>query len=240
MSLTLQAAIWGLVAALPLLVGAAVAIRRSPSPRVVGLVAAFGAGALISAVSFDLVLAASEKDVPRYALGVGVALGAITYWLGKRAIGRRQESGGGSSRGAALLLGAALDGIPEAFILGLSLAIGGGVSLPFLVAVVISNFPEGMAATAELRESPEFKPARLLRTWAVVVAVCAVVAGLGGLLGEKAPLEGAMSEGFAAGALLSMVTGDLVPEAEKKVGALTGLLAVLGFAVAFALHQLGE
>lgn len=240
MTLPLQAGLWGLVGALPLLIGASVAIRRSPSAKIVGLVAAFGAGALISAVAFDLVLEATEKGPPRGALGAGVAAGALAYFFGVRAIGRRQRSGGGSSRGQALLLGAVLDGVPEAFIIGISLAIEGSIGLPFLVAVVVSNFPEGMASASEMREEPGFKPARLLRTWAVVVAVCGLVSYLGGLVGEKAPLEGVPAQGFAAGALLSMVTGDLVPEAEKKIGALTGLLAVLGFAVACLLHEMGR
>ncbi len=240
MALAIQAGLWGVVGALPLLIGAAVAIRRGPPPKIVGLVAAFGAGALISAVAFDLVLEATAKGPPRGALGAGVAAGAIAYFLGVRAIGRRQGSSGGSSRGQALLLGAVLDGVPEAFIIGISLAIDGTIGLPFLLAVVVSNFPEGMASAAEMREEPGFKAARLLRTWAVVVLVCGLVSYLGGLVGEKAPLEGVLAQGFAAGALLSMVTGDLVPEAEKKVGTLTGLLAVLGFAVACVVHEMGS
>ena len=44
---------------------------------------------------------------------------------------------------------------------------------------------------------------------------------------------------FAAGALLTMLTDDLIPEARELAGLGAGLAAELGFAVAFALHQEG-
>ena len=58
---------------------------------------------------------------------------------GSEYLERRSKAGSTSSRGLALLMGAALDGIPES-ILGISIAAGGGFSLPFLVAVIVSNF----------------------------------------------------------------------------------------------------
>jgi ZIP family zinc transporter len=240
MSDWLQAALWGVAAAIPLLIGAAIAARFDVSARVVGLISAFGAGALISAVSFELTLDAAEAELPAVA-AVGLASGAIVYWAGKRLLAQRSsDSGGGSSRGLSLLMGATLDGIPESFILGLSVATGGGVSIPFLVAVAISNFPEGMASAAELRDDPDFDTRRLLLMWTGVVGVSAVFAGLGGWLGSDASTEvTVIANAFAAGALLTMVTVDLVPEADENAGSAAGLGAVLGFAVAFALHQLG-
>jgi len=54
-----------LVPALPLLVGAWIALKWKVPGRVVGFVSAFGAGALISAIAFELVLDASELRTPR-------------------------------------------------------------------------------------------------------------------------------------------------------------------------------
>jgi ZIP family zinc transporter len=231
---------WGAIASLPLLIGAAIAAKSDVSARTVGLISAFGAGALISAVSFELTLDAAEEGL-HVTAAISLALGAIVYWYGKRLLSKRSESsGGGSSRGLALLMGATLDGIPESFILGLSVATGGGVSVPFLVAVAVSNFPEGMASAAELRGSKGFDTKRLLLMWASVVGVCSLSAGLGGWLGAEASTEVTVfANAFAAGSLLTMVTVDLIPEADENAGAAAGLAAVFGFAVAFALHQLG-
>ena len=235
-----QAALWGAVAAAPLLIGALLALRLSPSPKVVGLVAAFGAGALISALSFDLVLdAAAEGDL--WQLALGLTLGAITYWAGNLALAKRSATtSGGASRGLPLLLGSVLDGIPESFILGLGVAAGSGVSIPFLVAVSVSNFPEGMTSTSALKADPDFPPTRIIGMWAIVVAVSAGFAGFGGWLGDSVPTGVSVTaQAFAAGALLTMLTDDMIPDADDDVGSVAGLAVALGFAVAFGLHQMG-
>ena len=239
MNATLEAALWGAIAALPLLLGAMVALRFSLSRKWVGLTAAFGAGALISAVSFDLVLDASEEGQP-WALAIGLALGALAYWVGDRLIAKKTAGTSEGKRGLPLLMGAVLDGIPESFILGLTVASGLGVSAPFVVAVAISNLPEGMTSTASLKDDPKFSSRKLLALWAIVVLVCATVAGVGGWMGDSLPIEvTVLAQSFAAGALLTMITDALIPDADQDVGSVAGLAVATGFAVAFGLYQLG-
>jgi zinc transporter ZupT len=144
----LRAVLIGAVSAAPLVLGAWIALKRHPSNRVVGLISAFGAGALISAVAFELVLDAAGKKRPA-ALAAALALGAIVYFLGSTYLERRNKTGSASARGLALLMGATLDGIPESLILGISIAARVGLSLPFLVAVFVSNLPEGMASAGK-------------------------------------------------------------------------------------------
>lgn len=235
----LASALLGLVGALPLLIGAWIVLRRRPHERTVGLIAAFGAGALISAISFELVEDAAAKS-EALTLAVSIGLGAVVYYVGDRLLDRRAGAAQSSrARGQALMMGAALDGIPESFILGMSVAAGLGFEVSFLVAVVVSNLPEGMASTAELLSDPEMTKPRILRMWLIVVAVCAASAALGGVSATLSASTGAVAEAFAAGALLTMLIDDLVPEAREQGGIAAGLVATLGFGVAFALHQLG-
>ena len=238
MSPVLQAAGWGFLASLPLLIGAWVALRNRPSDRIVGFIAAFGAGALISAVAYELVLDSAEQGA-HWWLAASLAVGAVTYWAGSRYLSRRSESGVGGTRGLALLMGATLDGIPESFILGISVASGGGISIPFLVAVIVSNLPEGMASAVELGDGSGFTNRRILGMWAIVVGVSALAAALGAVVMGFGTATGAAAEAFAAGALLTMLTDDLIPVARERGGIGAGLAAVFGFAVAFALHELG-
>ena len=137
-----------------------------------------------------------------------------------------------------MLMGALLDGIPEAFILGIAIAAGGGLSLPFFMAVVVSNLPEGMASATALKEDPRYTAGRILRMWGLVMCVSAGVAGFGGFVGTLRTMTGATAQAFAAGALLTMLIDDLIPEARERGGLGAGLAAVFGFAVAFALHKL--
>ena len=53
---------WGILAASSLVIGAVVALRFRIGLRVIGLILAFGAGVLISAVAFDLVEEAISKS----------------------------------------------------------------------------------------------------------------------------------------------------------------------------------
>lgn len=238
MPTALTATLLGALAALPLLVGAWLALRYRLGERVVGGVAAFGAGALLSAVSFELVLDAIEI-VSAVELAVGLAAGALTYYGGDRLLSRGAAAGDHAARGRALMLGATLDGVPESFILGVSTIAGGGVSAAFLAAVIVSNLPEGMASAAELSGEHGVSKGRILLMWVAVICVAALAAAAGALVNEASGRSGALAQAFAAGALLTMLTDDLVPEAREEAGISAGLLAVLGFAVAFGLYQMG-
>jgi ZIP family zinc transporter len=226
----------GAISALPLILGAWIALKRSPSNQVVGLISAFGAGALISAVAFELVLEASGKKSPAI-LATALAVGAIVYFLGSKYLDRHIQAGSASSRGLALLMGATLDAIPESLIIGISIAAGGGLILPFLVAVVVSNLPEGMASANLLAKDPDYPTRRVLSMWVVVMFIAAVAGGIGAFFGTIVTMTGAIAQAFAAGALLTMITDDLIPESRELAGLGAGLAAVVGFAVAFALHQ---
>ena len=52
-----------------------------------------------------------------------------------------------------MFVGALLDGIPEAFILGSTIALGGGISIAFVAAVFVSNIPQGVAGTTSLQDA---------------------------------------------------------------------------------------
>ncbi|WP_106817685.1 ZIP family metal transporter [Janibacter massiliensis] len=238
----LVAAFWGLVGGLALLLGALLGIFAPVSNRVVGLVMAFGAGVLISAVSFELTEEAfsSGGAVP---VVTGLVAGALTFFAGDWAIdragGHRRKSPTGQPQAGAgagaLVLGALLDGIPESAAIGVSLLGGGAIGLPMVAAVFLSNVPESMSASAGLRRAGHSVRSILLM-WSAVTAVCALAAGLGYVLLDGAPEEVvAVIKTFAAGAIITMLADTMVPEATEHAGRWVGLLTVLGFAAAFLL-----
>ncbi|MGE0028104.1 MAG: hypothetical protein AB7O78_11580 [Thermoleophilia bacterium] len=153
------AAGWGAFSAAALLIGQALARPLASRRTTTGLLMGFGAGTLLAAVAYELIPESSLDQPLR--VGIGFALGALTYFLLDWLVDRRGGSGrqdiagaggsAGGSSGAAMFIGALLDGIPEAFVLGAGLALGGGVSVAFVVAVFASNIPEGVAGTANLR-----------------------------------------------------------------------------------------
>jgi zinc transporter, ZIP family len=221
---------WGALAASSLVIGAVLGLARPWPDRIVGLVLAFGAGALISAVSFDLAQEGARL-AGLDAVAAGLAVGALTYYVAARAVERRS----GDSAGPALALGAFLDGIPEQMVLGLGLAAGDGVSVGLLAAIFVSNLPEAIGSASSMR-SVGGRPAAIRRLWILIAVGCTVatVAGYGLADVTGGELQAAI-DGFAAGALLVMLIDSMIPEAAAKAGRAGGLVTVLGFAVAAAL-----
>jgi zinc transporter, ZIP family len=222
---------WGALAASSLVIGALLSLARDWPERLVGLVLAFGAGALISAVSFEL----AEEGVAiggAGPVGIGFALGAVTYFVLDGLVERR-----GSDPASALALGAFLDGIPEQLVLGLGVAAGDEVSVGLLGAIFVSNLPEAIGSASEMRAHGRRKQT-ILRLWIAVAVVCtlATVAGFAIADSLSGELEGGFN-GFAAGALLVMLADSMIPEA-RKAGRVTGLATAFGFAVAAALSSL--
>src|SRR3954469_6251701 len=103
---------------------------------------ALGAGLLIGSVAFELIdEAVQNADVKR--VGVVTLIGAMTFTVGnwilaKRGGGERKDFGGAQAAGnpLAIVLGSVLDGIPESFVLGLTV-LQGGVSMSLLVGIVL-------------------------------------------------------------------------------------------------------
>lgn len=232
---------WGALAASSLVIGALLGLVRPWPPRPLGLVLAFGAGALISAVSFDLAEEGAKVANGYGALGLGLAIGAFTYFALSRVVARRSRRGGDGdadeAAGSALALGAFLDGIPEQAVLGISIASGAGVSVGLLVAIFVSNLPEAIGSATEMRVAGTSVRA-IRRLWILVAVICtaATVAGYGIADHVSGDLNAAV-DGFAAGALLVMLIDSMIPEAVRKGGDVSGLATVLGFAVAAALSS---
>ena len=231
----IEALAWGALAASSLLIGAVIGFVRPWPDVLVGVVLAFGAGALISAVSFDL----AEE-------GIDVGGGAVA---GVRPRRRRADLLRGRSGGQApkrraarstrprpsLALGALLDGIPEQLVLGIGLATGGEIGLGLLAAIFVSNLPEAIGSSTELRAAGKGASA-VARVWLPVAIVCTLATGVGWAIADNVSGEfQAAIDGFAAGALLVMLIDAMIPEATRRAGDVAGLATVLGFAVAAGL-----
>jgi ZIP family zinc transporter len=239
----IQAFFWAFVAAAALILGAVLALVMKVNRTLVGLALAFGAGALLSAVAYELTVEAFEQG-GAILLGVGLAAGGATFFVGNRFLhargasrGRLTVKGEPGGQGLSIVLGAMLDGIPESLVLGASLLGGGAVSPAFLAAVLLSNVPEGFSATADLIDEGR-KPRWVLALWLGVVLVSATAAALAFLLFDEAGPAIPFVQAFAAGGLLTMLVDTMIPEAFEDGGDVAGLVTVLGFVLAFLLSAL--
>lgn len=237
---------WGVAAASSLVFGGILAFAVPIRRTILGLVMAFGAGVLISAVAYDLVEEALRTSAGGGGVALGLAAGALTFYAGDLVVDRmggddRKRSGGQQSAGSALaiVLGIVLDGIPESIVIGITLLGGGGVSVAVIAAVFLSNVPEAVAATTGLAASG-WTRARVFGLWGLVVLVSGLAALFGyGAFGDASPDAVAFVLAFAGGAILTMLADTMMPEAFEHGGKEVGLATTLGFGLALALTTLG-
>lgn len=239
-ALPLQAALWGLLAGSALVLGAAIGYFAR-LPRVVSSgVMAFGIGVLVSALAFDLMDEALGTG-GLFAAIAGFVFGAALYAVANAILARsgareRKLSGRKAGVGAslAIAIGSLLDGIPEAAAIGVSLLDGEGVALVTMLAIWISNVPEGLSSTVGMKAAG--KPAGyIFSIWGGIALMCAVSAFLGYMvIGQFGPFWIGAAIASAAGAIFVMLIDTMIPEAFNDIHNLSGPIAAAGFLFAFA------
>jgi zinc transporter ZupT len=134
----------------------------------------------------------------------------------------------------AIWLGILLDGIPEALVIGASM-VGSHVSLWLLAGLFVSNYPEALSSSVGMKQQG-FAFRHTLLMWGSLVLVTGLLAAAGNVLFVGAPAAlFAVTEGMAAGAMLSMIAQTMLPEAYFKGGSIIGLATLLGFLAAISL-----
>ena len=234
-----MALFWGAFSSAALYIGEALAAPMAKRNHATGLIMGFGAGTMISAIAYELIPATNLEG----SLGtfLAVLVGAFAYFIGDRIVdkgggGDRQdidaEQGEGS--GAAMFIGALLDGVPEAFILGITLKAGGGISVAFVTAVFVSNIPQGIAGTNSLKAAG-YTDRHVFRMWTGLLIATALTSAFGYVVADRVANGGLWAEGFAAGAVLVMLADSMMPEAFEHGGKQVGLITVVGYLIAAAL-----
>jgi zinc transporter, ZIP family len=211
--------------------GAAVGLRWSLRPRVLAALMAFGAGAMVAAVSSEL-FEPAFRAAGALVAGVTLLAGALVYVLGDHLLHTRL---GSAALGPALMLGTVLDGIPENTALGVSVTGGAGVVL--LVAIAVGNVPEAVSSAATMRDQHGLSHRRVLLLWAATAVLLVAVTVLGAWLpvAGVSPTVIAVVQAFAGGATIAVLADALMPEAYREGGWWVGMATALGFVVSFVL-----
>jgi len=250
------AGFWGFVGGSALILGATIAWFATLPQRLIAAIMAIGSGVLISAVAFDLMDEAFRQG-GFDATAIGFLGGAAVYTaanilVSRRGARHRKRSGSnpqerqpdatsdaGANSGAAIAIGALLDGIPESVVIGVSLLSGAGVSAVTVAAVFLSNVPEGLSSAAGMKAAGR-SPRYIFGVWGGIAIASAIAAMIGNVaLAGSSPDVIAAVTAVAAGAILAMLVDTMIPEATEATHDYAGLIAVIGFLAAFVLTKSG-
>jgi zinc transporter, ZIP family len=207
--------------------GALIAKYVHFSKPVILFLTAFGAGILISAAIFEMVIQA-EKSIGIISTLVFFIFGAIIFTIADVIAVKK---GGGAD----ILIGIGLDTIPESLAIGASIAAGPAFALALLIG--IQNIPEGIAAYKEMRTRKTAFTNSKKALYAIgIVSIIPVILGLIGLFF----LQGlhyiiGLILALSAGGIFYMLFYDMIPKAHQERKWLPTFGAVLGFIIGFAI-----
>jgi len=233
----LKAFVWGLIATSSLVIGGLIGASVAISKKWLGVIMAFGAGVLLSAVAYELVFESIKLAAGSGFPALGFFAGALVFFGSDALIGslgaanrKSINASHGSNLIVPMILAILLDGVPESLVIGLGILEAGAVSLAMLIAVFISNLPEAIAGTSGMVSGGWPKP-HILKLWLSISLLCAVFTAIGYVGFEHVPASWlGFVQAFAGGAILMMLANTMIPEAYEHGGKLAGVFTVLGFA----------
>jgi len=242
-----MSAIWGFVAGSALLLGAFFGYYINIPQRYVATIMAFGAGVLMSAVSFELLDEAYALGGPAH-LVAGFLIGATIFtlsniYLARKGAKHRKRSvkpeDNDSDNGAmAIAAGSVIDGVPESIAIGLTMISGGMVSTATVVAIFLSNIPEGLSSSAGMKKEG-WNARKVFTLWLAIALITSLSSLVGYSVFSHLPVQiTAVTLAVAAGGILAMLVDTMIPEAFSETHNLAGMVTVIGFSISFILSKL--
>lgn len=239
-----NAAMWGAISGSAVLLGSLAAMIFSIPKKIIGYIMAFGTGVLIGAASYELIGEAVHKGgiIPS---SVGFLAGALIFTLldilvSRQGASHRKRSGKqvAENAGIAIFIGTIMDAIPESIMIGASLLEEQTVSFLLVIAIFVSNIPEGLSSTAGMRKNG-YSRLKIIVMWFSVLAIATFSSWAGYFFLEDA--SDALMAGisaFAGGGIIAMIASTMMPEAYEESGPVTGFITALGLLTSLVLNHL--
>lgn len=207
------------------------------SNKFLSFVLAFASGLMLAVICFDLIPHSMEIS-SIYTTILGIVLGIIIMIFCDNIVQKKFNTKSVSNRNASLLktgivvsIGLALHNIPEGLAIGSGFDASTTLGFSLAIAICLHDIPEGISMAIPMKNGG-MKPWKVM----IYVILSGIATGIGALIGA---IIGNISEqviaiclAFAAGAMLYIVSGELIPESNKLYqGKITAIGNMFGFII---------
>ncbi len=207
------------------------------SNKFLSFVLAFASGLMLAVICFDLIPHSMEIS-SIYTTILGIVLGIIIMIFCDNIVQKKFNTKSVSNRNAGLLktgivvsIGLALHNIPEGLAIGSGFDASTTLGFSLAIAICLHDIPEGISMAIPMKNGG-MKPWKVM----IYVILSGIATGIGALIGA---IIGNISEqviaiclAFAAGAMLYIVSGELIPESNKLYqGKMTAIGNMFGFII---------
>ena len=206
---------------------------KNASKKFLSFILALASGLMMAIVCFDLIPEALEiTNIPNTMLGI--LIGIITMIFCNITVDKKlkksskNEMNNMLKTGIIVSLGLAIHNFPEGLAIGSGMEASFKLGINLAIAICLHDIPEGISMAVPMKAGG-MNRAKII----IYVILSGVTTGIGALVGG---MIGKVSEviigiclSFAAGAMLYIVSGELIPEANNLYkGKLTALGNILG------------
>lgn len=212
-------------------------VSKKNSNKFLSFILAFASGLMLAVVCFDLIPESMEIS-SIYITILGIVLGIIAMIVCDKLVQNKFSSKSIKNRNAGLLktgiivsIGLALHNVPEGLAIGSGFDASEALGYSLAIAICLHDIPEGISMAIPMKNGG-------MKPWKVMlyVILSGIATGIGALIGA---VVGNISEeiiaiclAFAAGAMLYIVSGELIPESNKLYqGRMTAVGNMLGFII---------
>ncbi len=209
------------------------------SNRFLSSILSFASGLMISVICFDLIPESLEIGNVSNTI-IGIFLGIIGMFCCDALVGKKfnhksmRISNSMLKTGIIVSIGLAIHNFPEGLAIGSGLGASFKLGLSLAIAICFHDIPEGISMALPMKTGGMGK-GRIIFYVVLSGVTTGIGAFFGAIVGQISNSIIAICLSFAAGAMLYIVSGELVPEANKLY---SGKFSVIGNVLGFVLGMI--
>lgn len=221
---------------------------RNPSNKILSFILSLAAGLMTAIVSFDLIPEALNISSVMSVI-IGIILGILCMVICNKIVDKKFNDTNCSDikerknellrAGIITSIGVAIHNFPEGLAIGSGFGASLGLGYSLAIAICIHDIPEGISMAVPMKNGG--MSANKVLAYVILSGVTTGIgAFVGKIIGDISNSVIAICLSFAAGAMLYIISGELIPESnELYKGRVSTIGSILGFIIGLIAVNIG-